>query len=71
MPTILPLALIAFALVTAVLSTLATAAAHERRMIALREQALALRASYAKRLAAIRGHGILEVSPIDDDTPSA
>ncbi|MFN7021620.1 MAG: hypothetical protein ACK4WH_09870 [Phycisphaerales bacterium] len=60
------LALVSFFLLTAVLGTLAHLAAEERRVIALREQAMALRASYARRLATLRGQKILEVEPIDE-----
>lgn len=60
---LLPLAAIAFLLVTVVLHTLAKMAAEERRVIDLRRRALDLRDRYARRLAEIQGRGVLEVAP--------
>lgn len=69
MHPLIPLAVTCLFLITAVLGTLAHMAAEERRVIALREQAMALRASYARRLATLRGQRILEVEPIDERNP--
>ena len=66
MPTFLPFAAIAFLLVTVVLNSLAKMAAEERRLNALRQQALTLRASYARRLEEIHRRSIPEVSPADE-----
>lgn len=68
-PVLAAMGLIGFALVTAVLHTLARAVSEEQRIADLRYRVLELRRNYAKRLAELAGREVLEVSPESERLP--